>query len=95
MQQSDEFKVGGRIRIVGVPQGDLWAYESGSDYLADTLRVLRWMVGRVFVIAEIDEFGKPWLEVRIPTDDGRVEEHYVAIMQGDVESWEHANDASD
>lgn len=94
MPDPKELCVGDRIRIVDIPGGDIDAFETGSEYLADTIRVLQWMVGKSFVIAEVDEYHKAWFRVPTPTDGGDVEEHYVAIMEGDMDSWEHVNDKS-
>lgn len=85
MPDPAQLKVGDRIQIVAVPKGDLWALESGSDYLEETVRVLKWMVGKQFEVAWIDEDGKPWVDVAdYPDPEGG--EHSMAIM--DEESWE-------
>ncbi|MCK6472243.1 MAG: hypothetical protein L6R28_10895 [Planctomycetes bacterium] len=84
MPDPAQLKVGDRIHIVAVPKGDLWALESGSDYLEETVRVLKWMVGKEFVIDWIDPDGKPWVVVDYPDPEGG--EHSMAIM--DKESWE-------
>ena len=78
-------RVGDRIRIVAVPKGDLWALESGATYLEETVRVLKWMVGKEYTIAWIDDDGKPWVDVEYPDPEGA--EHSMAIM--DSESWVH------
>ena len=78
---------GDEIRITSVPKSDIMAYNSGSEYLKETIEVLTWMVGRKFLISQVDEYGKPWVNVvGYPGQDGS--EHTMAIF--DSESWEHA-----
>lgn len=84
MPDPAQLKVGDRIHIVAVPKGDLRALEEGSKYLEETVRVLKWMVGREFVISRIDAGGLPWVDVDYPDPDGA--EHFMAIA--DAESWE-------
>ena len=48
------------------------------------------MAGRTFVIDRVDGYH-PWINLEIPTDDGEVEEHTIAIMDGDTTSWEYAD----
>jgi hypothetical protein len=76
-------KIGDKIRNVSVPKGDLQALVSGSTDLDETVRVLKWMVGKEFVIWMVDEYGKPWVEVKYLDS----EEHTMAIME--AESWVH------
>jgi hypothetical protein len=77
-------RVGDRIRIVAVPEADLWALESGSDYLETTVQVLKWMVGKEYAVAWIDADGKPWVDV-LDYPDPEDAEHSMAIM--DTKSW--------
>ena len=78
-------KVGDKVRIVAVPKGDLELFESGQTYLEEVVQVLKWMVGKEFVVEFIDADGKPWLDVAgYPCPQGA--EHTMALM--DSESWE-------
>ncbi|MCE9548345.1 MAG: hypothetical protein K8T25_22965 [Planctomycetia bacterium] len=83
MPDPSTLRVGDKIRVVAVPEGDLWALESGSDYLEDTVYVLKWMVGKEYAISWIDDYGKPWVRTDYPDPEGA--EHSMAIMDSD--SW--------
>src|SRR5262249_43157864 len=73
--------VGDRIRIIAVPRDDMLAFESGSTYLENTVRVLQWMVGKEFTISWIDDDGKPWVQVGYPDPEGG--EHAMAILDSE------------
>ncbi len=60
--------------------------ERAQIILAETVCVLKWMVGKKFCIEWIDEGGKPWVMVDFPNSEGA--QHSMAIM--DSESWELA-----
>lgn len=87
MPDPKTLSVGDVIRVTAVPKSDILAYKSGSDYLKETIEVLTWMVGKNFEIYQVDEFGKPWVQVvGYPEQYGG--EHTMAIF--DSESWERA-----
>ncbi len=85
MPDPRSLKVGDRVRIIAVPAADLQAFASGAEYLRATVEVLRWMVGREFVVTVVDaEYSKPWIEVAgYPSPDGS--SHSMAIA--DHDSW--------
>ena len=85
MPDPSTLRVGDRIRIVGVPKGDLEQLATDPSHLW-TVRVLEWMVGREFVIEWVDEYH-PWVHVvGYPDPEGPGHEHTMAIM--DSKSWE-------
>jgi len=92
MPDRSRLRVGDRIRIVGVPDGDgrqrgreLAAKFPYAGWTADTLeRLVR--SNQVVVIDVIDDFGQAWFDFKVPSADGSLEEHSIAVM--DDESWE-------
>lgn len=93
MPDRSKLRVGDRIRLRAVPAGDIAQRDrekrEGLDdagWTADTIeRILA--AQPVVTISSIDEYGSPWFEVELPTEQGGIEQHSIAIM--DDQSWEH------
>ena len=83
-----KLRVGDRIRIVAIPQGDQRQYEeSGDDF---TVRVLRRLIRKKSAvrIGMIDDFSYPWLHYRFRNSRGKIEDHSLSVS--DNESWRYA-----
>jgi hypothetical protein len=95
MPDHRKLRVGDRIRLLTVPKADLDQRErelrEGAEmagWTADTLeRIIS--IDPIVEISEVDEFGSPWFEYRLPNDAGEIEEHAIAIMED--ESWEYVD----
>ena len=91
MPDRTRLKIGDRVRLLRVPQGDLDQRErelrdgeEGAGWTADTIeRIIA--QGPVVTISWIDEHGYPWFEYKLKSAGGRIEHHSLAIM--DDESW--------
>ncbi len=91
MTDRAKLKVGDRIRLLRVPDADLAQREreiaSNSDmagWTADTIeRIIA--LSPFVVIDRIDEYGSPWFDAELLSDDGTTEYHSLAIMED--ESW--------
>ena len=89
-----KLKIGDRIRILKVPNCDL---EQRKHEIAKGLEDDGWTANTiegiiaqdpVVTISMIDEYGQGWFEYQLITEDGQIEEHWIAIMDDD--SWEYA-----
>ena len=93
MPDRTRLKVGDRIRLLGVPKGDLEQRErelkegrEDAGWTADTIeRIIA--QDPVVTIVEIDEWGYAWFRYDLRGADGRVEEHSVAIMEDGSWCW--------
>jgi hypothetical protein len=92
MKDFRNLKVGDRIRIQRVAEGDLaQAKAERTQRIEDagiTANTLEKVIKQcpVQTIAWIDEYGYPWFECTITNRQGEREEHCFAIMEN--ESWE-------
>lgn len=92
MPDRTKLRIGDRIRLLAVPKCDLDqrlreinAGTEDAGWTADTIeQILR--QDPVVTISSIDEYGKPWFEYQLRSQDGEVAEHSIAIIEDD--SWE-------
>ena len=71
--------VGSRVRVLKI-----------ADFLArdlpqDEFSRLQSMVGHVFVVDEIDEYGGPWVTLEIPVDADHVFTHSLMLDADEME----------
>lgn len=94
MPDRTTLRIGDRIRLLRVPQGDVEQRVreiargcEDAGWTADTIeRITRIMAqDPVVTISSIDEHGLRWFEVELISAGGRVEHHALAIV--DDESW--------
>jgi hypothetical protein len=91
MPDRTKLKIGDRIRLLHVPQGDLEQRErelrdrtEAAGWTADTIeRIIA--QDPVVSISSIDEYGLPWFEYEFRSASGKIEHHSLAIMED--ESW--------
>ena len=91
MPDHTQLKIGDRIRLLRVPQGDLEQRErelrngaQDAGYTADTIeRIIA--QDPVVTISSIDEYGLPWFQYDLKSATGDIEHHSLAIMDDD--SW--------
>ena len=91
MPDRTQLKIGDRIRLLRVPQGDLEQRErelrngaQDAGYTADTIeRIIA--QDPVVTISSIDEYGLPWFQYDLKSATGDIEHHSLAIMDDD--SW--------
>ena len=86
-------KIGDRVRIMKVPEGDLRQREreiarkeEGAGWTADTIEQII-IQNPVVIISDIAEYGSPWYDVEIINTAGKKEFHSLSIS--DDHSWEH------
>jgi hypothetical protein len=73
-------KVGSIVRVLGI-SGD-WFERLPSDERVDVDS----MVGEVFVVEEIDEYGQPWVRKTWPNEaEGTCRSHSVALEPNEME----------
>jgi len=91
MPDRAQLKIGDRIRLLRVPQGDLEQRErelrEGAEDAGWTADTIERIIAQdpVVVISFIDEHGLPWFEYELKSASGDTEHHALAIM--DEESW--------
>lgn len=91
MPDRTTLKIGDRIRLLRVPQGDVDQRErelheglEDAGWTADTIeRIIA--QDPVVTISSIDEYGLPWFDYGLKSSNGEVEHHSLAIMED--ESW--------
>lgn len=72
--------VGARVRLVGL--SGKWLEELPPEEKRDVLS----MIGEVFVVEEIDEYGHPWVRKSWPDEDaGRCHSHSIALEPQEME----------
>ena len=94
MPDRKALRPGDKVRLLRVRDSALrtrdWELHRGVEepgWTADTIeRILRH--DPAVVIDRIDEYGQPWFNYDLPGEDGRIEQHTLAIT--DRESWEMA-----
>lgn len=87
MPDRTTLRIGDRIRLLRVPDGDLQQRErerrdgvEEAGWTADTIEaILR--QDPVVTISEIDEYGNPWFEYHLEAAVGDVHHHFIAIME--------------
>ena len=83
MPDPKKLKLVDKIVINSIPNGDETEYQRTKGNNQETYDVLKWMVGKEFIIEIIDEYH-PWVIVRgYPSANGTY--HSIAIL--DKESW--------
>ena len=73
-------KVGARVRLLSL--SGKWFDELPAEEKQDVLS----MVGEVFEIEEIDEYGHPWVRKSWPNEEeGKCHSHSVALESNEME----------
>lgn len=91
MLDRTKLKIGDRIRLLRVPQGDVEQRErelcEGADDAGWTADTIERIIAHdpVVTISSIDEYGLPWFEYELKSAEGETEYHSLAIMED--ESW--------
>ena len=94
MPDRTKLKIGDRIRLLHVPQGDLEQRQrelrEGTEDAGWTANTIERIIAQdsVVTISAIDEYGLPWFEYRLQSPSGDIEDHSLAIMED--ESWSMA-----
>lgn len=91
MPDRTNLKIGDRIRLLRVPAADVAQRQrelreraDAAGWTADTIeRIIA--QDPVVTISSIDEYGRPWFDYELKSDDRQVEYHSIAIMED--ESW--------
>lgn len=72
--------VGSRVRLIGL--SGRWLDELPPDEKQDVLS----MIGEVFEVEEIDEYGHPWVRKSWPNEDeGKCHAHSIALEPQEME----------
>jgi hypothetical protein len=91
MPDRTRLRIGDRILLLRVPQGDLDQREreirEGAEFAGWTADTLERILAQdpVVTISSIDEYGYPWFEYELKSANGKTEYHSIAIMED--ESW--------
>lgn len=72
-------RLGDRVRYLTAEGG--W-FERLPE--AEKVRILE-MVGKEFVITEIDEYGAPWIEAEWEDEPGEYESHHISLESHEME----------
>ena len=73
-------RVGDRIRLIGL--SGRWLDELPPDEKQDVLS----MIGEVFAIEEVDEYGHPWVRKSWPNnEEGKCHSHSIALESIEME----------
>lgn len=74
------FYVGARVRVLSL-SGD-WLEELSAEEKPDVLS----MIGEVFKVEEIDEYGQPWIRKSWTNEkEGRFHSHSIALESYEME----------
>jgi hypothetical protein len=84
MQETQDFvgcavRVGGRVRIIALTERFLQSLPS------DEQAAVRSMVGCVFQVEEIDEYGHAWVTKWWTRAEGHAESHGIALSPSEME----------
>jgi hypothetical protein len=91
MPDRTKLKIGDRIRLLRVPQGDVEQRErerrEGAEHAGCTADTIERIIAQdpVVTISSIDEHGLPWFDYELKSPSGEIEHHSLAIMED--ESW--------
>ena len=91
MPDRTKLKIGDRIQLLQVPQGDVEQRErerrEGAQEAGWTADTIERIIAQdpVVTISSIDEHGFPWFEVELTSANGEIEYHSLAVMED--ESW--------
>jgi hypothetical protein len=94
MPDRTKLKIGDRIRLLRVPEGDAEQRErelrEGSEDAGWTADTIERIIAQdpVVTISSIDEHGMPWFEYELTSASGEIEYHSLAIVED--ESWRMA-----
>jgi hypothetical protein len=94
MPDRTKLKIGDRIRLLRVPEGDAEQRErelrEGSEDAGWTADTIERIIAQdpVVTISSIDEHGMPWFEYELTSASGEREYHSLAIVED--ESWRMA-----
>ena len=91
MPNRKKLQIGDRIRLLGVPQGDVEQRQrelrDGAEDAGWTADTIERIIAQdpVVTISSIDEYGSPWFGYQLKRTTGEIEKHWLAIMED--ESW--------
>jgi len=71
--------VGARVRVLEIPEALM------RDVPADEQQDLQSMLGEVFAVYEIDDYGTAWVEKSWPADDGGQHSHSLGLDPHEME----------
>lgn len=72
--------IGSRVRLIQLPSSLL------SELPKDEVEALRSMVGEIFEVTEIDEYGKPWIgKAWSSPEEGQYAGHSLALDSEEME----------
>ena len=72
--------IGARVRLIGL--SGTWLEELPRDEIGDVLS----MIGEVFTVEEIDEYGYPWIRKSWPNEqEGTCHSHSIALEPEEME----------
>jgi hypothetical protein len=78
-------RIGSKVRILCLSGN--WLDELPSEEKQDVLS----MIGEVFVVEEIDEYGHPWVRKSWPNEqEGRCHSHSIALDPHEMELVDNA-----
>ncbi len=72
-------KVGDKVRLLSVPKLLL------EKVPEDEAKNLRSMVGEIFTVDEIDEYGGVWVEKVLDWGDGKIQSHSLSLNSEEME----------
>lgn len=77
--------VGSTVRLLSL--SGQWLEDLPAEERSDVMS----MVGEIFVVEEIDEYGHPWVRKSWPNEaEGRCHSHLVALEQHEMEVVQNA-----
>ena len=78
MPNPDNLKVGDKVMFTGLPE----VWEGSTGVSTEDVEFMKKVaaLGGVYSVYEIDEYGCPWVEIVLPTENG-VEEHTWGIFE--------------
>lgn len=71
--------IGNRVRIVRLDQPEIVSLSKQEQ------EEIRSMIGKIFEVVEIDEYGSAWVSNEWNRDDGKIESHSSALGPDEIE----------
>ncbi len=82
---SNPVAVGSMVRLLSL--SGQWLEDLPAEEKSDVMS----MIGEIFVVEEIDEYGHPWVRKSWPNEaEGKCHSHSVALEQNEMEVVQNA-----
>ncbi len=71
--------LGDKVRLLSVPK---WLLDKLPE---DEVKSIKSMIGEVFIVDEIDEYGGVWIEKILDDGNGMIHSHSISLNSDEIE----------